>query len=77
MSTTVHINGTVHLLSSLSWNWKLTIVTSCDSLNEKLENGLKKHVQNITRIKYGLAKLVVIFFLLIQDVIMWVLLQII
>ena len=32
----------------------------------KLENGPKKHVQNVARIKYGFVELVVILFLLIQ-----------
>ena len=38
-----------------------------------LGNRLKKHVRNVTRIKYAFPKLVVIFLLLTQDVIMWLL----
>ena len=38
-----------------------------------LGNRLKKHVRNVTRIKYGFPKSVVIFLLLTQDVIMWLL----
>ena len=36
----------------------------------KLENGLKKHVRNVARIKYEFVELVVILFIFIQDVIM-------
>ena len=49
----------------------ITIVTNCDSLivilivlyflSLKLENGLKKLVQNVTEIEYGFVKLVVTF----------------
>ena len=71
MSTTVHVNGTV-ILFLIMW-LNVTIVTSCDSLfvifsSLKLENGLKKHVQNSTEITYGFIKLVVIFYFL-EDVI--------
>ena len=71
MSTTVHVNGTV-ILFLIMW-LNVTIVTSCDSLfvifsSLKLENGLKKHVQNSTEIIYGFIELVVIFYFL-EDVI--------
>ena len=42
----------------------IAIVTSCDSLIVKLENGLKKHIRNVAEIKYGFVKLAVIFLLL-------------
>ena len=51
--------------------WNITIVTSSDSLivilvtSLKLENELKKHVQNVAKIKYRFGELVVILFTLI------------
>ena len=71
MSTTVHVNGTV-ILFLIMW-LNVTIVTSCDSLfvifsSLKIENGLKKHVQNSIEIIYGFIKLVAIFYFL-EDVI--------
>ena len=36
----------------------------------KLENGPKKHIRNVARIKYEFVELVVILFIFIQDVIM-------
>ena len=50
--------------------WNITIVTSSDSLivilvtSLKLENELKKHVQNVAKIKYRFGELVVILFTL-------------
>ena len=79
MSTTVRVNGTVQFTFFLVMRLNITIVTSCDSLivilvtlifsSLKLENELKKDVRNVARIKYGFVEIVVILFLLIQDVI--------
>ena len=51
---------------------KMTIVTSCDSLIVilvtwffsplKLENGLRRHLRKLARIKYGFVESVVIHF---------------
>ena len=74
MSTTVRVNGTVQFTFYLIVRMNITIITSCDSLIAilvtyfffiiKLENGLKKHVRNIARIKQGFVELVVILFAL-------------
>ena len=78
MSTTVCVNGTVQFTSFLVMRLNITIVMSCDSLiviinlifsSLKLENGLKKYVWNVTRMKYEFVELVVILFTFIQDVI--------
>ena len=79
MSTTVRVNGTVQFTFFLVMRLNITIFTSCDSLivilvtlifsSLKLENELKKDVRNVARIKYGFVEIVVILFLLIQDVI--------
>ena len=52
----------------------ISLVQCCDSVivilvpyffsSLKLENGMKKHVRSVTKIKYDFVKLVVIFFLL-------------
>ena len=72
MSTTVRGNGTVQFTFFFIMRLSITIITSCDSLIViletyfliiKLENGLKKHVQNVARIKNGFVKLVVILLL--------------
>ena len=54
MSTTVQVNGTV----------QFTYCNTCNLIVSplKLQNGLKKHVRNVTRIKYGFVELVVILF---------------
>ena len=54
--------------------WNIIIIMSCDSLivilvtyffsSLNLENGLKKHVQNVARIKRGFVELVLILFTL-------------
>ena len=75
MSTTVRVHVTTQFTFFFVMRLNITIVTSCDPCNLtfsllKLENGLKKHIQNVAKIKYGFVELVVIHFLLIQDVIM-------
>ena len=63
------LNGTLQFTFFLAMRLNITIVTSCDynpcnliSSSLKLENGLKKHFQNVARIKYGFVELVVILF---------------
>ena len=72
MSTTVRGNGTVQFTFFFIMRLNITIITSCDSLivilvtyflMMKLEKGLKKHVQNVARIKNGFVELVVILLL--------------
>ena len=78
MSTTVCLNGTVQFTFFLAMRLNSTMVKSCDSLilitvtfsSLKLENGPKKHIRNVARIKYEFVELVVILFIFIQDVIM-------
>ena len=71
MSTTVRVNGTVQFTFFLVMRLKITIVKSYDSLITilvtffsllKLENGLKKYVRNVAKIKHGFAESVVILF---------------
>ena len=74
MSTTVCGNGTVQFTFFFIMKLNISITTSCDSLKYntcnlifsslKLENGLKKHVRNVARIKHGFVELVVILFTL-------------
>ena len=72
MSTTVRGNGTAQFTFFFIMRLNITIITSCDSLivilvtyflMMKLEKGLKKHVQNVARIKNGFVELVVILLL--------------
>ena len=72
MSTTVRGNGTIQFTFFFIMRLNITIITSCDSLivilvtyflMMKLEKGLKKHVQNVARIKNGFVELVVILLL--------------
>ena len=72
MSTTIRGNGTVQFTFFFIMRLNITIITSCDSLivilvtyflMMKLEKGLKKHVQNVARIKNGFVELVVILLL--------------
>ena len=75
MSTIVYVNGTAKFTFFFAMRFNITIVTNCDSLivihipyvfgtlrfsSLKLENTMKKHVQNIAELKYGFLKLVVI-----------------
>ena len=63
MSTTICVNGIVKSTFFLVMGLNITNVTSCDLpivilvtyffSQLKLENGLKKHVWNVARIKYG------------------------
>ena len=65
MSITVHVNGTVQFTFFLVMNLYLLIVILILVIlfsSFKLENGLKKHVQNVVRKKYGVVELVVILF---------------
>ena len=71
MSTTVRVNGTVQFTFFLVMRLKITIVKSYDSLITilvtffsllKLENGLKKYVRNVAKIKHGFVESVVILF---------------
>ena len=67
MSTNVHVNGNVQFTFFLVMKLNTTIVMSCDLLvlifsSLKLENGMKKQVWNVARIKYQLVKLAVILF---------------
>ena len=55
MNTTVHVNGTGHYELWFAYG------NTCNLPSLKLEKRLKKHAQNVTRIKYGFVKLVVIF----------------
>ena len=68
MSATARDNGTVNFTFSFIMKLNIIIITSCDSLFTifviKLENGLKKRVQNVARIKRGFVELVVILFTL-------------
>ena len=57
-------NSTLKDFTSLLWDWAFPCNLIFSSL--KLENGQKKHVRNVARIKYGFVELVVILFLLIQ-----------
>ena len=71
ISTTVRVSNTVQITFFLVMRSKITIVTSCDLLivvilslifsSLKLEIGRQKHFRNVTEIKYGLDKLVVLF----------------
>ena len=73
MSTTVRGNGTVQFTFFFIMRLNIAIITSCDSLIVilvtlfffiiKLENGLKKHVRNVARIKHGFVELVMILLL--------------
>ena len=61
------VNGTIQFTFFLVMRLNITIVTSCDSCNLflsslKFENGLKKHVRNVARVKYEFVELVVIRF---------------
>ena len=71
MSTTVRVNGTVQFTFFLVMRLKITIVKSYDSLITilvtffsllKLENGLKKYVRNVAKIKHEFVESVVILF---------------
>ena len=68
MSTTVRGNGAVQFTFFFIMRLNITIITSCDSLIVilvtyfffiiKLENGLKKHIRNVARIKHGFGEVV-------------------
>ena len=73
MSTTVRGNDTVHFIFFFIMRLNITIIASSDSLivtlvtifsSLKLKNRLKKHAQNVARIKQGFVELVVIRFTL-------------
>ena len=74
MSTAVCVNDTVQFTFFLIMRFNTTIIKSYDSLiviivtqffsSLKFQNGLKKHVRNIARIKHGFVELVVILFTL-------------
>ena len=60
MSTTVRGNGTVLFTFFFIMTLNITIIMSCDSI----ENRLKKHVRKVARIKHGFVELFVIVFAL-------------
>ena len=65
MSITVHVNGTVQFTFFLVMNLYLLIVILILVIlfsSFKIEDGLKKHAQNVVRKKYGVVELVVIVF---------------
>ena len=73
MSTTVRGNDTVHFIFFFIMRLNITIIASSDSFivtlvtifsSLKLKNRLKKHAQNVARIKQGFVELVVIRFTL-------------
>ena len=72
MSTTVCVNGTVQFTFFLVMRFNVTFVTSyffayyntCNLTFSllKLEHRLKKHIRNVTRIKYGFVEQIAILF---------------
>ena len=64
ISTTVRVCS-IDLLCYKIEKDHITYCITCNLifLSLKLENGLKKHVRNVAEIKYGIVKLVLIFFI--------------
>ena len=64
ISTTVRVYS-IDLLCYKIEKYHITYCITCNLifLSLKLENGLKKHVRNVAEIKYGIVKLVLIFFI--------------